>query len=366
MDTARWRLVDVAVGPLDGPDAWQLHGIERVERAAMLAERADTDDVYEARDLAVELAHQEDHAKIWAVAVDGDRPEPSAVIGAARVTLPVRNNLTNAYIDLTVHPDQRGHGVGSTLLAWVEDVAAAAGRTSLLAFAAYGEPADGVELLRPTTGSGLVPAVAGVRFGTARGYAIEQAERRSTLTIPPDARVFEQHAAQAREHAAGYRTHVWREAVPDAWLDAFALLETRMSTDAPIGGLDLQEDAWDGARVRRIESELCEAGRSSVITAAEHVATGELAAMTQLTWSTASPRDFAFQWDTIVLRPHRGHRLGMLVKAVNLQQLVRIVPGVRRVHTWNAAENSYMLAINVALGFRPAGGAATLQKRLPG
>ena len=44
----------------------------------------------------------------------------------------------------------------------------------------------------------------------------------------------------------------------------------------------------------------------------------------------------------------------MLVKIANLRRLAGY-PDVQRVTTFNAAENDHMLAINVALGFRPAG-----------
>ena len=45
----------------------------------------------------------------------------------------------------------------------------------------------------------------------------------------------------------------------------------------------------------------------------------------------------------------------MLVKIRNLRRLLAEYPAVERVITFNAAENDHMLAINVALGFRPAG-----------
>ena len=61
---------------------------------------------------------------------------------------------------------------------------------------------------------------------------------------------------------------------------------------------------------------------------------------------------------------HRGRRLGMLVKAANLRRLTGELPAVRRVDTWNAEENAWMLAINVALGFRPSGGAGEWQLAL--
>ncbi len=56
-----------------------------------------------------------------------------------------------------------------------------------------------------------------------------------------------------------------------------------------------------------------------------------------------------------MLREHRGRSLGLLVKVAVLDELARSRPSARRVHTWNAEENRHMLAINVALGFAPAG-----------
>ena len=45
-------------------------------------------------------------------------------------------------------------------------------------------------------------------------------------------------------------------------------------------------------------------------------------------------------------REHRGHRLGTLVKVANLERLLDVAPEARRVHTWNADTNTYMVAIN--------------------
>ena len=56
-----------------------------------------------------------------------------------------------------------------------------------------------------------------------------------------------------------------------------------------------------------------------------------------------------------MLREHRGHRLGMLMKAVNLQQLAGEHPEQSAVTTFNAEENRFMLDVNEALGFVPMG-----------
>jgi hypothetical protein len=146
----------------------------------------------------------------------------------------------------------------------------------------------------------------------------------------------------------------WQGRCPDEWVDQYAVLETRMSTDAPTGGLEIEEDPWDAARIRAAEATSAQSNHGSVVSAAVHVPTGTLAGFTELEFPLDAP-EVVFQEDTLVLREHRGHRLGQLVKAVNLQRLAELRPQARRVHTWNAQENSYMLRINVALGFRPTG-----------
>jgi hypothetical protein len=61
------------------------------------------------------------------------------------------------------------------------------------------------------------------------------------------------------------------------------------------------------------------------------------------------------QQDTLVLREHRGHRLGMLLKVANLRQLALQFPEQSAVTTFNAEENRFMLDVNEALGFTPMG-----------
>lgn len=51
---------------------------------------------------------------------------------------------------------------------------------------------------------------------------------------------------------------------------------------------------------------------------------------------------------------HRGHRLGLAIKARGLKELQRRVgPERTRVLTCNAEQNGYMVSINERLGFRP-------------
>ncbi|TAL24479.1 MAG: hypothetical protein EPN99_02770 [Frankiales bacterium] len=71
-----------------------------------------------------------------------------------------------------------------------------------------------------------------------------------------------------------------------------------------------------------------------------------------------------YQWDTLVLKEHRGHRLGTLVKLACLQRVAEEVPQARVISTWNAAENAPMIRVNDALGARVNGQLVNWQKRL--
>lgn len=123
-----------------------------------------------------------------------------------------------------------------------------------------------------------------------------------------------------------------------------------MSTDVPSGELEIELEEWDADRVAEADRITERMGTRTVTTAARHVGTGRIVAYTML----ESPADapwVAYQGDTLVHGEHRGHRLGLWVKAANLQRLARELPAVQRVHTWNAGENAHMLAINHTLGF---------------
>jgi RimJ/RimL family protein N-acetyltransferase len=124
-----------------------------------------------------------------------------------------------------------------------------------------------------------------------------------------------------------------------------------MSTDIPMGEQELDEEAWDGARVRALEASLTAQNRDKVTTAARHEASGRLVAFTEVAIPLGAPES-AWQHDTLVVREHRGHGLGFALKLANLVAVHERHPGVRRINTWNAEENGPMIAVNEDLGFR--------------
>ncbi len=72
----------------------------------------------------------------------------------------------------------------------------------------------------------------------------------------------------------------------------------------------------------------------------------------------------SYQWDTLVLREHRGLRLGMWIKAANLRAAVDRHPRIRRLTTYNAESNAPMLRVNRAMGFAPVCRETCFEKRV--
>ena len=70
------------------------------------------------------------------------------------------------------------------------------------------------------------------------------------------------------------------------------------------------------------------------------------------------------QFGTLVHRDHRGHRLGLAVKARNLREVQQAYPDRRRVVTTNAETNDHMVAINELMGFEPVELLAEFQRKL--
>ena len=65
--------------------------------------------------------------------------------------------------------------------------------------------------------------------------------------------------------------------------------------------------------------------------------------------------EHAHQLDTSVVGAHRGHRLGLLLKADMLRWLAESEPRLATVDTFNAESNDHMVAVNERLGYRVMG-----------
>ncbi|MBO0607828.1 GNAT family N-acetyltransferase [Myceligenerans salitolerans] len=360
------RIIEAPHPPsLDHPDAWAYHGIGEIGRAVSLETWGVEDTAVSANDVLVTMSNQQYADKVRLVAVEDEGGAAPAVVGHTLLYIPRSANPHLVMIpELEVAPQARGNGVGRALAEAALDRVRAAGRTTALFGVDFGEEdPEATEWVTASSGKGRVAAgLPGIRLARSLGAECAIVERKSLLELPLAPGALEVFEVESRAVAGdAYRLHTWWDHIPEAWIDAYAALETALAADEPRGDQDVETDPWDAERVRNADAQHAARGNGYVITAAEHVGTGELAAMTMLLHPKDESREYAEQEATVVLRAHRGHRLGMLVKAVNARALLEARPSTRRVWTWNNEENPHMLAINVALGFRPAGGCAEMQ-----
>jgi GNAT superfamily N-acetyltransferase len=267
-----------------------------------------------------------DPREVWLVP---GRAEGS-VAGWYRLELPDLENVDRAYLDLFVDPDERRRGLGLALLRH------AAGRAE-----AHGRWVLGSDVRNGTAGEAFARAVG----GDPGLVEIQRLLELGTLEEGRLARLRE----QAEGHAAGYELVNWTGPVPEEVIEQMAVLYAAMN-DAPHDP-DVAPEKWDAHRVReRVNDVRAGYGTRDYSVAARHVATGELAALTQVTVDPSDP-GWAFQLITAVIAAHRGHRLGLLVKVAMLQWLATAEPQLERITTWNAEDNQHMIAVNEALGY---------------
>lgn len=289
------------------------------------------------------LSDETSHKEVLA-AIEGGR-----VVGAARIDLPMSDNLHLCEHVLVVHPDARRQGVGRALDQEIVARAGAAGRDTVLTMCD-----------EPPGKEGRSPG----RLGAlALGYELVQQEVRRDIDLPLDADRVRELERTCASHAADYDVRTWWDRCPEDLAEDCARLNQAMSTDVPKDQMDWREEVWDVDRLRRNEQQTAAADRSYVGAGAVHQPTGRMVAFTTM-GLPRSARERAYQWETLVTREHRGHRLGMLVKLAALQELAASDPPPRFISTWNAQENAPMIAVNDALGARTNGRIAALQKKL--
>ncbi|WP_158564103.1 GNAT family N-acetyltransferase [Jiangella anatolica] len=279
--------------------------------------------------------------KLW-LADDRDK-----AVGAAVLGLPLRDNLTLAEPEVYVRPEESRRGIGGTLLATLDDAARELGRTSQLIY------------LEGPTGA---DRTSGTAFAEKHAFTRRITEIARVQRPPFDLDGIARAEEAARPLAEGYTIVGWRNHAPDEYVEEYARLEGRLSTDAPLGDLDYEAEAWDVTRIRTGEERRGRMGRDTWTTAAM-APDGTMAGVTVIMLARDSDAT-GFQDTTVVDPRHRGHRLGLLLKATNLRRVLADRPGVQTVWTWNADSNAHMIAINEALGYRVAGWSAGYQRSL--
>ena len=205
------------------------------------------------------------------------------------VALPRRDNLHLVWGNVIVHPAHRRQGHGTALVAEIVRRATEAGRTTIWLGTAEDDLGSRAFLeARASTTPATTPA----------------ASRSSRRSTPPRWTP----ARQAVEAAADYVIERLEPPYTDELLEQLVEV-TAAINDAPMGDLTFEDEVFDVARLRDIESAREGRGDRIYRLAARHRETGVIGGHTVVVVNPLRP-EHAGQGDTAVHRDHRGHRLG--------------------------------------------------------
>ncbi|AZS43968.1 hypothetical protein BWL13_01544 [Microbacterium oleivorans] len=351
MTTAPYELRPLTIPATpDAPDAADFLAMVEVRNEIYREISANDDEAATASQLLPHFQENPDNDKrCWIVLVDGN------VVGRVIVDLPAEEDSQVAYWMVELLERVQGRGIGGDVYSVIEATARSAGRSVLQSWAEHPEPPVGAEITRlpAPTGFGDIPLDGPARYYLRQGHTLEQVDRKSVLDLDGSLDTVRSLFADATGHAAGYRVEQWMLPTPEQYRESFAWAKSRMSTDAPAAGLEVDEEKWNVERLARHDARYIDAGQTVLVTAAVHEESGAVVAFTELC-SGADPTATTQQMDTLVLREHRGHRLGQLIKCAGILRWREVAPDSTRIITWNAEENRPMLSINEAMGFVPA------------
>jgi RimJ/RimL family protein N-acetyltransferase len=277
-----------------------------------------------------------DPDRLFLVLADG---EP---VGVAPLGFSSYDNLEYAWVNALVHPDRRRQGIGTRAFEAVMAEARAMGRTKL--------GTDGWD--RENT----------LGFAAAHGWErrASSVQRRQHLReLEPG--LAESAYDEAVAHAGEYELVRIDGCSPVELLESIAVT-TAAINDAPTDDLELEEEVFTGDRVRSFERAQADSGFRFRRILARHRDGGEIAGLTVATVDSERPW-IGQQFETLVVRAHRGHRLGLLLKADMMRWLAEEEPQLETIDTWNAESNRHMIAVNDRLGYRPLGRTLEFQRR---
>jgi GNAT superfamily N-acetyltransferase len=253
--------------------------------------------------------------------------------GAALLEWDTEQNTHLGEVEISVPPQHRRRDVGTALLERVHDQANQIGLTTLV-----------------TEVNAAAPDWPGLHFAAHHGFETVHTEDRLVLDLPIDANQLDAFINFSDAPCHGFTLTSWSGSTPESLRHAMAALQTGMNAEVPAGDRDADAENVTPESLAAADQRFADRGYRSIRTMAL-TPDGQPAGYSHLFAMEGDPAN-AIQGGTYVLSPHRGHRIGTLLKSVNIRTLQNDRPDVQYIHTWTAEQNSPMQAINAEFGFR--------------
>ena len=267
-------------------------------------------------------------------------------VGAAHLGFADQDNQHLGDLEVAVLPSHRRRGIGRRL--YEEGLArmAAEGRTTVIGEAH--SPLGDADAASPA-------------FARAMGCEEVHVEDHLVLPLPLPSAAHTALRAAIGVAADDYELVTWGGRCPDEHVAAFCAMNSQMSTDVPLGEVDLHPVEYDEHRLRTSEERVGHSYRK-VVAAARRRSDGVFGGYSVL----YLPHDDTdvLQDDTLVMPEHRGHRLGLLLKLGTLDTVQRDHPDRTLLHTWTSPDNPAMHRTNLAFGYRPVERLLEMQRRV--
>lgn len=267
--------------------------------------------------------------------------ENGQVVALVGIGLPNRSNLHFGMAWINVHPDHRRKGIGTALVDQFIAHAREHGRTEITLDT------------HMTWEDGVQRSKAGQLFLEKHGFKLALTVINRRCAVDALDAGTEQALLEKAQAAAGdeYEIISWIGRTPAELVETMARIDSTILAEVPLGDLDLEPETIDAELKYAKADRNAAMGVVPIQTVARYRLNGEVVANTAVFVHDDGEFPDAYQGITIVDKDHRGHRLGLLLKIVNLRLVRENFPHVRAIWTDNADVNAPMIDINVTLGY---------------